>query len=144
MTGDEATMSPNQPKVQPKVRAEFTQEDRKMIMALWKQFDTEVILFQPGCNIGLKEKKNLIRGKILDELNSIRPLEKQVDWASVARVIRQIKDGVKEAGDLEAKAYKKLAAKTGGRPLKPFSVDLDPDEEWSFFHHSIGRYFFPP
>ena len=122
-------MPPNQPKVQPKVRAEFTQEDRKMIMALWKQFDTEVILFQPGRNIGLKEKKNLIRGKILDELNSIRPLEKQVDWASVARVIRQIKDGVKEAGDLEAKAYKKLASKTSGGPLKPFSVEFDPDEE---------------
>ena len=110
---------PTESKVQPKVQAEFTQDDRKMIMAQWKQFDTEVILFLPGHDIGLKEKKDWIRGQILTQLNWIQPREKQADWSGMARVIRQIKDGVKEARDLEAKAYKKLAAKTGGRPLKP-------------------------
>ena len=64
-------LEPTESKVQPNIRAEFMQDDRKLIIALWKQFDTEVILFQPGRNIVLKEKKTLIRGKILDELNSI-------------------------------------------------------------------------
>ena len=125
-------MPPIKADTETKNRAMFTQEDRKIIMLLWKEHDPKGILFLPGRTAAIKEKKDAIREKIVAEVNSIRPEEAKVSWKSVSKLMYKIQTEVKEAGDLQyqekMKAFQKASAKTGGGPLDPFDDDLDPDE----------------
>ena len=125
-------MPPIKADTETKNRAMFTQEDRKIIMLLWKEHDPKGILFLPGRTAAIKEKKDAIREKIVAEVNSIRPEEAKVSWKSVSKLMYKIQTEVKEAGDLQyqekMKAFQKASAKTGGGPLDPFDDNLDPDE----------------
>ena len=125
-------MPPIKADTETKNRAMFTQEDRKIIMLLWKEHEPKGILFLPGRTAAIKEKKDAIREKIVAEVNSIRPEEAKVSWKSVSKLMYKIQTEVKEAGDLQyqekMKAFQKASAKTGGGPLDPFDDDLDPDE----------------